>query len=582
MRVGMRMRTGTRTLSPSYVCLDCRHRLRQKLRSISLLRACTFTTSTTRFLPNTSPNSSTSNSESSSNHKPPTAPKPTPNVRHIRENADVYARNCVDRNYAALRENPLKIKELADEAARLQRDLNAPRGRIKAVEKEIGRISFKAKGNDKKDSKDGNNVDEQLAKLHAEAKQLKEETADMSLRRERCLEDMRSLALSLPNLTSPQTPIGDTPRLLSYINYDPSRPPSYLTDPSRSHVSIGSRLSLLDFSSSATSTGWGWYYLTGAGALLEQALVQFALTSAMNRGWTPVSPPSIVYSHIASACGFQPRDQHNEQQIFAIEQSERDKERGRPARVLAGTAEIPLAAMYAGREVGAGELPVRMVGASRCYRAEAGSRGVEAKGLYRVHEFTKVELFGWADSFEESNSPSSSSPSSSGKSKTPDDKKQITSTTLFDEMLALQTHILSALNLPCRILEMPSSDLGASATRKIDIEALFPSRLQLKSSPSSPFPSLSEKDLDSAWGEVTSASICTDYQSRRLGTRVRSKDGAGSRFPHTVNGTALAVPRVIAAILENGWDERVQGVVVPEVLRGFMGGVEVLRGNLRG
>ena len=565
--MGMKMgiRTSMRTLSPSYICLDCRLRLRQKLRPNFFRRP--FTTSSARFLPNNA-TLANSNSKSSleSSYKPPTAPKPTPNIRHIRENAELYSRNCVDRNYAALKEHPLRIKSLADEAAKLQRDLNAPRSRIKAVEKEIGRISFeKAKG--KESDKSDGNVEEALAKLHAEAKRLKEESADMTTRREQCLDDMRDLALSLPNLTSPQTPLGDTPRLLRYINYDPSQPPSYLTDTTRSHVSIGSHLSLLDFSSSATSTGWGWYYLTGAGALLEQALVQFALTTAMTRGWTPVSPPSIVYSHIASACGFQPRDQHNEQQIFAIERSEKDKERGRPARVLAGTAEIPLAAMYAGRDVGAGEFPVRMVGASRCYRAEAGSRGVEAKGLYRVHEFTKVELFGWADSPEEGgSSPSSSSQKKNG-------AEPVTSTTLFDEMLALQTHILTALNLPCRILEMPSSDLGASATRKIDIEALFPSRLQRPESGN-------KVDIDTAWGEVTSASICTDYQSRRLGTRVRGKDGAGgSRFPHTVNGTALAVPRVIAAILENGWDENLQGVVVPKVLRGFMGGIEVLKKN---
>ncbi|GAB1203494.1 hypothetical protein APSETT445_002129 [Aspergillus pseudonomiae] len=165
----------------------------------------------------------------------------------------------------------------------------------------------------------------------------------------------------------------------------------------------------------------------------------------------------------------------------------------------------------------------------------------------RVHEFTKVEMFAWADN----------APEASGKGLP-------TSDDLFNELLSIQTEILTSLNLPCRVLEMPTTDLGASASRKRDIEALFPSRLRAGA------------DLESAWGEVTSASICTDYQSRRLGTRVRGGAAKDSRFPHTVNGTAVAVPRVLAAILENGWDEKRKVVVVPEVLRNWMGGLEVI------
>lgn len=567
-----------RALTSSYVCLDCRLslQLRPQFHKQSQFLRRAFTTTSARFLPDNNAN----------RHAPPTAPKQTPNIRHIRENAELYAQNCVDRKYTALRENPLKVRSLADEAATLQRDLKEPRARIKSVEKEIGRLAFQQRRDDRDGKKKGGGgggdaVEKQLNTLREEAKRLKQESEAMTLRREQCVEDMHRLALTLPNLTAPETPVGDDPRLVSYINYDPRSPPAYVSSSSadsRSHVAIGTELGILDFTSSAASTGWGWYYLTGHGALLEHALVQYALTTAMKRGWTAVSPPSIVYAHIAEACGFQPRDQHNEQQIYAIEQSDKDKERGRPGRVLAGTAEIPLAAMYAGRDVQASELPLKMVGASRCYRAEAGSRGVDTKGLYRVHEFTKVELFGWTDTLDQS-TPTSPSTSSSKE----ENKKIVTSDILFDEMLALQTEILTALNLPCRILEMPSSDLGASATRKRDIEALFPSRLHRPTSTETK-PDL---DIDSGWGEVTSASICTDYQARRLSTRVRAdgnnnnnnKDGSGppSRFAHTVNGTALAVPRVIAAILENGWDERVRGVVVPEVLRGFMGGVDVMR-----
>ncbi|DAA76431.1 TPA_exp: putative Cytochrome b561 [Trichophyton benhamiae CBS 112371] len=497
---------------------------------------------------------------STASSRPPTAPKPVPNVRHIRENAELYSKNCFDRNYKPVADYPPRIQSLAKEASDLQHALKHPRARIKQVEKEIGKLATVAVRQQLEPEQNG-----ALDALRQEAKELKDASQQMMDRREECMEEIQQLALSLPNLTSKDTPIGDIPRIVTYINFDPESPPLYASPTSsaaaipRSHVSIGTELGLLDFTSSATSTGWGWYFLTNEGCLLEHALVQYALTTARKKGWKPVSPPSVVYSHIAEACGFQPRDANNEQQIWSIQQTERDKAAHKPQRSLTGTAEIPLAAMYAGQEIRAEQLPLKFVGASRCYRAEAGARGVDTKGLYRVHEFTKVELFGWADNIEQDGTGANTN--------------GITSTSLFEEMLSIQTDILSSLNLPCRVLEMSSSDLGASAIRKRDIEVLFPSRIPNKSDSSS----VLDPDY-SGWGEVTSTSICTDYQSRRLGTRVRDSSGV-SRFPHTVNGTAMAVPRVLAAILEHGWDEALGGVVVPEVLRPWMGGLEVIQRN---
>ncbi|KAK1140121.1 Serine--tRNA ligase, mitochondrial [Aspergillus melleus] len=478
--------------------------------------------------------------------RPATAPKPTPDVKHIRQNAELYSKNSVERNYPSHAEYSFQIQRLSEETRQLDNDLKTPRSRVKQLEKAIAQLA-------RQDGKTDDN-EKELAALRSEAQQLKDQSQAMTTRKTACSDEINRLALSLPNLSSADTPIGDDAQLIEYINFDPQSPPSWVTHPNpstRSHVAIGTSLGLLDFTSSATTTGWGWYFLTNEGALLEQALIQYALSVARAHGWKPVSPPSIVYSYIAEACGFQPRDQHNEQQIWSIAQSGKDK--SKPTRSLAATAEIPLAAMYAGRDIDAADLPVKLVGPSRCYRAEAGSRGVDTKGLYRVHEFTKVEMFGWADT----SSPSSSS------STTP------TSDDLFHELLAIQTQILTSLGLPCRVLEMPTTDLGASASRKRDIEALFPSRL--RASPSDP-----ASALESAWGEVTSASICTDYQSRRLGTRARGGKVKESRFPHTVNGTAMAVPRVLAAILENGWDEERKVVVVPEVLRNYMGGLEAI------
>jgi seryl-tRNA synthetase len=294
-------------------------------------------------------------------------------------------------------------------------------------------------------------------------------------------------------------------------------------------------LGLLDFARAATVSGWGWYYLLDQGAQLEQALIQYALAVAAKHGWGRVSPPSLVYSHVASACGFQPRDQNGEQQIYTIAQSTADADRGKPELCLAGTSEIPLAGLKAGTSLEDCDLPMKKVAVSRCYRAEAGARGTDTKGLYRVHEFNKVELFAWT-------SPHAAA-----------------TREIFDEMLDIQTEILGSLGLYCRVLEMSSTDLGASASRKCDIEAFFPSRVQ----------------KNDGWGEVTSASICTDYQTRRLGTRLKGRDGLV--FPWTVNGTALAVPRVLGAILENGWDEASASVSIPPCLRPWMDGMESIR-----
>ncbi|KAJ5902869.1 hypothetical protein N7495_003397 [Penicillium taxi] len=533
--------------SPSpYLCVSCRLSSKNDVRQLLLRRSFTLS----------------SNRRSQQVVRPATAPKATPDVKHIRQNLDRYSQNCIERNYAGNSGYPSQIDALSEEVRQLDRDLRAPRSKIKHLEQTIAKLTIAARHNIQNDEQEGQNSDRELGRLRMEAQRLKDESSAKSLRKAACTEEINQLALALPNLSSSETPVGDNPRLINYINFDPLAPPSWTRLSSaelqtRSHVTIGTELGLLDFTSSATTTGWGWYFLINEGAMLEQALVQYALGVARRRSWKMVTPPSVVYSYIAEACGFQPRDQNNERQIWSIEQSERDRE-SKPPRSLTATAEIPLAAMYAGRDIDAADLPLKMVGASRCYRAEAGSRGVDTKGLYRVHEFTKVEMFGWTDNLD----PSSETTNSKD---------------LFAELMDIQTEILTSLHLPCRVLEMSSTDLGASASRKRDIEALFPSRFRPESTSNAVDPA-AEK-LESAWGEVTSASICTDYQSRRLGTRVRGGSAKDSRFPHTVNGTAMAVPRVLAAILENGWDAERGVVIVPEVLRPWMDGMETIGGK---
>lgn len=486
-----------------FVCASCRQALRNStLRHVSVKRLYT---------------------------RPTFAPKPTLNLKHVRQNPGLYEQNCIDRNYAPFAKNGWRTLELHEKLVVRQRETVALRQRNNVIGKELK----------------GGATGKQA--LVDEAKELKSRLAEYERQEKDDQEEMEQLALELPNLSSLQTPSGEVPDVIGHINGD--APPS--SQPGKSHVDIGRQLDILDFEASAITSGWGWYFLKDEAALLEQALIQYALSVAMSRGWRVMTPPSLVYSHIASACGFMPRDQNGETQIYSIGQQEGAE---KAALVLAGTAEIPFAGSRANKTFSENELPMKVIGPSRSYRAEAGARGVDTKGLYRVHEFTKVEMFAWA---------TPPAPDSGGFGDGDDEAQQTQAEQVFDEMISLQKEILSSLGLHARILEMPTTDLGASATRKIDIEAFFPSRTS----------------IDDGYGEVTSASICTDYQSRRLNTKVRLEKGeVKSAFAHTVNGTAMAVPRVLAAILENGWDEETGSVRIPQVLRRWMPGeIEKIR-----
>jgi seryl-tRNA synthetase len=469
--------------------------------------------------------------------RPSIAPKPTIDNKHIRQNAALYEKNCLERNYKAQAAYPARINSLFEKWHVHQRDGRQLRERNNRVKLQLTNPTT-LRNEDSEESRGIRQMSrEQLIK---EARTLKENISTIEEKESALMSEIDSLAASIPNLTSDETPRGDVPTIVGYINEHPEPGPASSDRVWRSHVHIGSELNLLDFAGAATTSGWGWYFLLNEAAQLEQALIQYALSMAKRRGWAMVSPPSMVYSHIAAACGFQPRDQNDEQQIYNIQQNASDVGR-KPELSLAGTAEIPLAGMKANTTLEEADLPMKRIGVSRCYRAEAGARGVDTKGLYRVHEFTKVEMFAWT-------LPSTSA-----------------STEVFDEMVSIQIDILKSLGLHCRILEMPSTDLGASATRKRDIEAFFPSR----------------RPKDDGWGEVTSVSTCSDYQSRRLATRVGIRSQGGKiAFPYTVNGTAMAVPRVLAAIIENGWNETRKEVKIPEVLWPWMDGLKVIEPNL--
>jgi seryl-tRNA synthetase len=458
--------------------------------------------------------------------RPSIAPRPAIDIKHIRQNPALHAQNCIDRNYRDQNEHPALIASLFEQWKATQQQsqhLRDQNSQLRTKLSQAGATNKKQDGPEESSTRDA---------TVAQARDLKKIIRNFEEKEKALTTEIEELAIALPNLTSDETPRGNEPRLLGYINEDARAEAKLRT---KSHVEIGTQLDIVNFSAAGITSGWGWYFLKNEGALLEQALVQYALSVAMEHGFTVVTPPSVVYSHIASACGFRPRDQGGEQQIYSIAQDSLDISLGKPELSLTGTAEIALAGMHANTDLSSSKLPLRFVGPSRSYRAEAGSRGAETKGLYRVHEFTKVEMFGWT-------MPNGSD------------------VDLFNTMVTVQKSILQSLGLRCRILEQPSTDLGASASRKQDIEAYFPSR----------------QSRDEGWGEVTSTSLCTDYQTRRLATKVRLPSGK-LIFPHTVNGTALAVPRVLAGILENHWDEDEALVRVPKVLWPWMYGKQVIR-----
>ncbi|KAF8349690.1 hypothetical protein F5887DRAFT_1058967 [Amanita rubescens] len=307
-------------------------------------------------------------------------------------------------------------------------------------------------------------------------------------------------------------------------------------DTRRDHVEICKLFDLMNLESAATVTGSSWYYLMNEAALLETALTNYAISVAIEHGFMPVITPDVVREDIAKRCGFQPRDNSDTlvSQMYHLERHSP----GSPNLVLSGTSEIPLAGMLANQIYEAATLPRKIVGLGHAFRAEAGARGADTRGLYRVHQFTKIELFA-ATTGENSEH-------------------------MMEELLELQKRILLGLNLPFRVLDMPSEELGASAYRKYDIEAWMPGR--------------------GSWGEVSSLSNCTDFQSRRLHVRYRPSRSdiptelpasapASLPFIHTLNGTAAAIPRLIVALLENGVffskDGTPAGLSLPVALKPF-------------
>ncbi|KAK9766365.1 Serine--tRNA ligase, mitochondrial [Basidiobolus ranarum] len=356
-------------------------------------------------------------------------PKPNLNFKHFRDNLETIEQNVVSRNMHSVKVR--EVVSLYDTFCELTQDINQLRNQRNETVKEIGKLGKEVKS-------------EAGQVLLENAKELKESLKEKESKFEELEKDLYKLALSIPNDTHPEAPIGEekNAKIVKVVG-EPRKESWKLKD----HVELARSLDLIDLEAAAEVTGSSWYYLKNAGALLEIGLIQFAMSKAMAKGFTPVITPDVVKLDVAHSCGYQPRDNESTQ-IYSLNS---DDSHNTPHQLcLTGTAEIPLAGMMSNKIIPEEKLPLKLVGFGRAFRAEAGARGADTKGLYRVHQFSKVELFTFTK---------------------PEDSDK-----MLEEIKALEEEIFNDLGLCFRILDMPTQELGASAYRKYDMEAWMPGR----------------------------------------------------------------------------------------------------------
>lgn len=346
--------------------------------------------------------------------------------------------------------------------------------------------------------------------LISEGRQLKEEIAGLEEALDVIEKDLRAVHLTVPNMAHPEAPVGKEDK----DNLEVARfgSPTQFDFKPLDHVQLGESLDIIDFEAGAKVSGAKFYFLKNEGVFLELALTRYVLDLLQKKGFTPYITPDIAKEEILLGIGFNPRGE--ESNIYPLEGT---------GTCLVGTAEITLGGYHSDQILDLSAGPIRMAGLSHCFRREAGAYGQFSKGLYRVHQFTKVEMFIYCR---------------------PEDSEAI-----HRELRSIEEEIFSGLGIPFRVVDTCTGDLGAAAYRKYDLEAWMPGRGEAGD-----------------WGEITSTSNCTDYQARRLGIRYRDEQGK-IHFVHMLNGTAMAVSRGLVAILENfqtaDGSVRIPGALVP-------------------
>ncbi len=416
----------------------------------------------------------------------------------IRENLAAVKANCVNRKVTV---DVDRVVALDDERKRLAQQTQ----QVQQRQNEVAKLIPKEKDPESKKA------------LIGEGKSLREQAAALEKQYKQAQEDLNAALLLVPNMTHPEAPVGSTDADNRVLQT--SGEPARFDFRAKDHVALAEALDLVDFEAGAAVAGQKFYFLKNEAVLLELALVQYAMQTLLREGYTPVITPDLARAEVLEGIGFLPRDPNPEtRQVYAVADSD---------LCLIATAEITLGGMHRDKVFDELELPRRYVGLSHCFRTEAGAPGRDTRGLYRVHQFTKVEMFVFC---------------------TPDQSEA-----LHQELLRIEEEIFTGLGLPYRVVDTCTGELGGPAYRKFDLEAWMPGRGE-----------------GGEFGEVTSTSNCTDFQDRRLNVRYRVPGQKGLRFVHTLNGTAVACTRAMVALLEHY--QRADGsVVVPEVLRPWVG-----------
>ena len=412
-------------------------------------------------------------------------------LKFIRENARAVEENCKNRGVEA---DVGLVVELADRRSELIQGLNELKQRQNQMAKSIGK----------------ERDEEARARLIEESRTMKERIPAKETNLHGVEERLRDEQLKIPNMTHPDSPIGKDDTENVEIRRS-GEIPEFAFEP-RDHVELGDLLGIIDFDAGAKTTGSKFYFLRGDAVLLELGLIRYALDILMGRGYEPTVTPDLARDEALVGTGFIPRGP--ETQIYSVEGSDLS---------MIATAEIPLAGQHTDEILDEAQLPLRYAGLSHCFRTEAGSHGRASRGLYRVHQFTKVEMFAFT---------------------TPEGSEQI-----HEEMVEIEERIFQGLGLPYRVVDICTGDLGGAAYRKYDLEAWMPGR--------------------NDFGEITSTSNTTDYQARRLAIRYR-RDGGRPQLLHTLNGTALAMSRALIALLEI-YQQHDGSVRLPEALIPYVG-----------
>jgi seryl-tRNA synthetase len=421
--------------------------------------------------------------------------------QYIRENLDAVKANCKNRNVTA---DVDRVVQLDDERKRLVQEAQLKQQEANAGAKSVGGEKDPAKKQE----------------LIARGKQLRGEIGELETQLKQVEADLKAVVSAIPNMTHPAAPIGALPEDNKIIKHWGQLPKFNFTP--KDHVALAEALDLVDFEAGAAVAGQKFYFLKNEAVLLELALIHYAMDTLLKYGYTPIITPDLARVDVLEGIGFMPRGEGT--QIYSVANTD---------LCLIATAEITLGGMHRDKIMDEAKLPIKYVGLSHCFRTEAGAPGRDTRGLYRVHQFTKVEMFAFC---------------------VPEQSDAI-----HEEILAIEESIFQGLGLPYHVIDTCTGDLGGPAYRKYDLEAWMPGR-----------------GKDGEYGEVTSTSNCTDFQARRLNTRYKSAKHKGTRFVHTLNGTAVAVSRCLVALLEN-YQQADGSVVIPEVLRVWMGGRERIK-----